>query len=134
MPENIKEIYLEARAVFEKSPRSAAALLRLALQILLKVIGGKGDNPNNDIGTLLKTGQISPDIQKACDVLRVVGNNAVHPGQIDVNDNQELAAGLFYLLNYIVREKIESQAEVSELFSKLPKAVIENIAKRDDKK
>ncbi|WP_415663473.1 DUF4145 domain-containing protein [Vibrio taketomensis] len=45
---------------------------------------------NNDIKELVSEG-LSPKIQQALDSLRVVGNNAVHPGQINIDDNAEVA-------------------------------------------
>ena len=53
----------------------------------------KGKNIDDDIGALVKRG-LDARIQKALDVVRVVGNNAVHPGQIDLRDDNELPAGV----------------------------------------
>src|SRR3979490_858270 len=44
MPGGIKEDYEEARAVYQKSPRSCAALLRLAIQKLCTKLGQPGKN------------------------------------------------------------------------------------------
>ena len=49
MPKSVKEIYSEASSVYSKSPRGAAALLRLGIQILCKELGESGKNINNDI-------------------------------------------------------------------------------------
>ena len=42
LSDGIKADYMEAASVLQKSPRAAAALLRLALQKLCKQLGGKG--------------------------------------------------------------------------------------------
>jgi hypothetical protein len=42
MPEEIKAYFLEARNIVEASPRSAAALLRMALQKLIWYLGEGG--------------------------------------------------------------------------------------------
>ena len=54
MPEKVREIYNEARHVYSKSPKAAAALLRLAVQYLCVDLGENGKNINNDIGNLVK--------------------------------------------------------------------------------
>jgi len=38
------------------------------------------------------------------DSLRVIGNNAVHPGEMDLTDDTEAASALFNLLNFVVEE------------------------------
>lgn len=42
MPDDVAADYLEARTIFEASPRSSAALLRLAIQKLCKHLGQTG--------------------------------------------------------------------------------------------
>ena len=133
MPKNVKDIYVEAVSVYDKSNRAAAALLRLALQHLLKEIGGTGKNINDDIRILLSNGTIKDEVQQACDTLRVIGNNAVHPGQIVIDDTPEITKSLFELLNYIVEENIELPAKRKKMFESLPDKTKEAISKRDKK-
>lgn len=130
MPEEVKEDYEEARAIFAQSPRGTAALLRLAIQKLVVALGESGDNLNESIGNLVKKG-LRVDIQKALDVVRVVGNNAIHPGILDVKDNPDMALGLFKLTNLIVEDMITKPKEVAELFKALPEGAKDAIAKRD---
>lgn len=132
MPEIIKQIYNEAREVFPISRKSAAALLRLAVQRLFIELGEKGKNINDDIKNLVQKG-LAPDVQKSLDILRVTGNNAVHPGEIDLDENIELTSKLFYLMNFIVEELITKPKEIEKLFSFLPEKDQDNIAKRDNK-
>src|SRR5687767_844764 len=56
MPESVKKLYMEASAVHMKSPRGAAALLRLGIQVLCKELGESGKNINDDIASLVKKG------------------------------------------------------------------------------
>ena len=132
MPEDVKEDYEEARLVVEVSPRSAAALLRLALQKLMRHLGESGENLNDDIANLVKKG-LPEKIQKALDALRVIGNNAVHPGELDLRDDKETALALFELLNMIVEVMITQPKKVNEIYDKLPKGAKEAIKKRDNK-
>ena len=101
LPTDILPDYQEACNIVGNSPRGAAALLRLCIQKLCRHLGESGKNINNDIASLVKNG-LNPTIQKSLDVVRVVGNEAVHPGTIDLNDKPETAIALFNLVNIIV--------------------------------
>lgn len=70
-------------------------------------------------------------IQQALDICRVVGNNAVHPGELDIKDTPEIAQQLFKMINFIVEDRITKPKEVQELFAQLPSGAVEAIAKRD---
>ncbi|MBG2905457.1 DUF4145 domain-containing protein [Proteus mirabilis] len=120
MPDDVKKDYLEAASIYQKSPRGAAALLRLGLQKLCKHLGGKGENINTDINTLAQDDKISKQLIKAADIVRITGNNAVHPGTINDEDFDNIAIKLFDLLNIIVRQGITEPKEVDELFNKMP--------------
>jgi hypothetical protein len=132
LPLDIKNDYNEARDIINKSPRGASALLRLAIQKLCEHLGEKGDNINNDIANLVKKG-LSVKIQQALDFVRVVGNNAVHPGQIDLKDNSDIALNLFSLVNVIAEVMITQPKEIDTLYNSLPDKHIEAINKRDKK-
>jgi len=132
--EEIKSIYNEAAKIFIDSPRGAAALLRLALQLLLKQLGKKGKDINSDIKELVEDG-LSPTIQRALDFVRVVGNNAVHPGQINFEDNKNIALTLFEIINIIANEMITKPKEIDELYEKIiPEKTKQHINNRDRKK
>jgi len=88
MAENIISDYLEAARVLSDSPRSAAAILRLALQKLMRQLGEKGENINEDIKQLVSKG-LNPLVQKSLDALRITGNNAVHPGEINLQEEPD---------------------------------------------
>lgn len=127
----IQDDYLEAANVLSDSPRSAAAILRLALQKLCKQLGEKGDNINDDIGALVKRG-LNPTIQKSLDSLRITGNNAVHPGELDITEDNDRVVKLFGLINFIAEKMISEPKEIYEFYDCLPDAAKKAIAKRDD--
>ncbi|MCB9225532.1 MAG: DUF4145 domain-containing protein [Crocinitomicaceae bacterium] len=130
LPDDAKSDYIEAREILNISPRGSAALLRLAIQKLCVKIGGKGKNINQDIAELVKNG-LPVRIQQSLDYVRVIGNNAVHPGQIDLKDNMEIAVNLFRLLNLITDVMITQPKEVEALYNSLPENNKEAINKRD---
>ena len=97
LPPDCMKDYSEARAIVEKSPRGSAALLRLSVQKLAVHLGGDGKNINDDIAHLVKNG-LPVRVQQALDVVRVVGNNAVHPGEMNIDDQPKTALALFSLI------------------------------------
>lgn len=128
MPPDVAQIYREARGVAMISPRAAAALLRLAVELLIDSRVKGADSLNAKIGRLRQSG-VPQDVIDALDIVRVTGNNAVHPGQIDVVD--ETADALFRLLNMLVDQLVTRPREISELRAALPQGAREAIARRD---
>jgi hypothetical protein len=132
MPANIKADYDEAAAIYAQSPRGAAALLRLAVQKLMVHLGQPGKNINDDIAALVADG-LPTRIQQALDVVRITGNNAVHPGQLDADD-VSLAYQLFPLVNFIVEYQISMPSQLDALYNGMPPGALSGIAKRDGPK
>ena len=132
LPEECRKDYEEARAVCSLSPRASAALLRLAVQKLMVELGEKGKNLNEDIAALVAKG-LPPLVQRALDYCRVVGNNAVHPGEIEIEDTSDIAENLFRMINFIVEDRITKPREIEALYSKLPDGAREAIERRDKK-
>jgi hypothetical protein len=130
MPDSVRYDYEEARKICSSSPRGAAALLRLAVQKLCQELGEPGKNINSDIASLVKKG-LPVEIQQALDIIRVIGNNAVHPGELSPDDVSEVAASLFELINAIIEERISKPKKLQKLFDRLPKGAREGIENRD---
>ena len=121
LDDGIKKDYLEAASILQKSPRAATALLRLALQKLCKQLGGKGQNIQQDIDTLSQNG-LSPTVIKAMDAVRILGNEAVHPGQIDLRDDVETATVLFGLINFTAEKMLTDPKRLEEFYNSLPES------------
>ena len=106
MPDDVKEIYYEAARVLPASPRSAAVLVRLALQVLLKHISNPTGKLMNDIKNLVKEGY-DADVINAMDLVRLLGDDGAHPDQIMLGQSVTDADELFFLLNYITKSKYD---------------------------
>lgn len=130
MPAECVAEYQEARDIVAISPRAAAALLRLALQKLMAVLGEKGKNINDDIKHLVEKG-LPIQVQQALDFCRVVGNNAVHPGEIEINDTPEIAHNIFEMINFIIEDRISRPKHIQSLYNKLPDDARKAVEKRD---
>jgi hypothetical protein len=126
----IKRDYLEAASILQKSPRGAAALLRLAVQKLCKQLGESGENIDRDIASLVKKG-LPEKIQQSLDAIRVIGNEAVHPGELDLKDDKETARLLFGLVNFIAYSMITKPKEIEEIYNRIPQEKRDAIEKRD---
>ncbi len=132
MPEPIKQLYNEAGLIYNKSPRAACALLRLAIDRLCNELGETDRDINKNIGALVKKG-LPQSVQQALDVVRVVGNKAVHPGQISFDvDDKGTATMLMRLLNIIVERMITEPIEIDSLYQGLPESVKKSIENRDN--
>jgi hypothetical protein len=134
LPQDIQADFNEARSVLELSPRSAAALLRQCIQKICIQLGLPGKDLNTDIGALVAKG-LDVRVQKALDLVRMIGNSAVHPGKLDLTDDRDTAAKLFELVNRIAFDMITHPKQLDALYEeKVPQSVKDQIARRDTPK
>lgn len=135
MPVEIKKLYDEARSIVELSPKGACAILRLALQKLCNSLTNTSENGKIDesIKILVEQG-LPKTLQQAFDIVRIVGNEAVHPGTIDLDDNKDIAYTIFQLMNIIVEKVVVEPQKIDELYKLLPEDKIKRIENRDKKK
>lgn len=132
MPENIRKDYLEAAKIRDDSPRGAAALLRLCTQKLCNHLGKEG-KIDKMIGELVSEG-LPVKVQQSLDLLRITGNNAVHPGELNEEDIDNIADNLFQLPNIIVEELITRPEKIKNMFNEtITEGQKEHIEKRDTK-
>lgn len=130
MPSSVVDEYKEARSIFARSPRAAVALLRLAIQKLMPELGEKGENINSDIKALVAKG-LPVQVQQAFDFCRVVGNNAVHPGEINLNDTPEMGQHLFNMINFIIEDRITRPKQIAQIYEQLPEQARAAVERRD---
>lgn len=133
MPPEVCIDYDEARSIVNRSPRGAAALLRLAVEKLAIHLNAEGATLDDRISDLVSIG-LDERIQQSLDIVRVIGNEAVHPGTLDLKDDPQTARKLLQLVNEIVEEMISKPKRVKELYESLPEEKRKGIAARDKKK
>lgn len=133
LPDDVKADFEEARQIANSSPRGAAALLRLCVQKLCKHLGESGKDINNDIKKLVEKG-LQVAVQQALDTVRVIGNNAVHPGEMDLQDNPDTVNALFKVVNFVAEKMISEKRQIDDMFSSLPQKSRDAITKRDGNK
>jgi len=131
MPPEVIDDYEEARSILSKSPRGAAALLRLVIQKLCPILGATKTDINGAIGELVAAGKLTPALQQALDTVRVIGNESVHPGTLELSDDSSTASSLFGLINFIIEKAITEPRQIDELYQSLPASKLAGIAQRD---
>lgn len=133
LPESVKQLYNEAGLIYNQSPRAACALLRLAIDRLCNELGETDRDINKNIGALVEKG-LPKKVQQALDVVRVVGNKAVHPGVIAFDvDDANTAKTLMRLINMIGQSMITDPKEIEDMYNQLPESAKESIERRDGK-
>lgn len=132
MPSDVKSAFSEASKILSASPRASAALSRLALQQLCVSLGSTKDKLDEQIGELVAKG-LSKEIEMMLDSVRVIGNNAVHPGEIDLTDDHDTARFLLECINRIVQRLITEKKEVEDLYGMLPPGARAAIERRNAK-
>lgn len=133
LPESVKQLYNEAGLIYNQSPRAACALLRLAIDRLCNELGETDRDINKNIGALVENG-LPKKVQQALDVVRVVGNKAVHPGEITFDvDDIKTAKSLMRLINMIGQSMITDPKDIEDMYNLLPESAKESIERRDNK-
>lgn len=130
LPKDCVQDYMEARAIEAQSPRAAAALLRLVVEKLCHQLGDPSKDIHQNIGLLVQRG-LPERVQPALDSVRIIGNAAVHPGIMDIEDKSATVATLFKLVNFIVEKLITEPKEIDAVFESLPESRRQGIANRD---
>lgn len=133
MPEDVKKDYEEAAIIVSRSPRAAAALLRLGLQKLCVHLGEEGKHIDTDIRSLAGKKILSPQIIKVADTIRLTGNNAVHPGEMNEEDVDFVAGKMFALINFIIKKGISEPKELKALYELTPERAREAAETKDNK-
>lgn len=109
---------------------SGSALLRLCVEMMTIELEANGKTLDDKISDLVKRG-LNQSVHRALDAVRVIGNEAVHPSQMDLNDNPKTAEALFKLVNVITEKMISEQKHVDEIYGLLPPEKLAALERRD---
>jgi hypothetical protein len=119
LSDDVQRDFEEARRILDQSPRGAAALLRLAVEKICIDLGAQGANIDQRIASLVSKG-LPVEVQQALDAVRVIGNEAVHPGQVDIRDDRDTASKLFELVNFIAYDRISRPKKIAGVYKMIP--------------
>lgn len=132
LPDICQADYMEARNIVSLSPRGAAALLRLVLQKLCNHLGSPKKSINNNIAEMVSQG-LPESLRKMFDFVRLTGNEAVHPGEMNIQDSPELVHSMFSFINMIAEKMIAEPRQIDEMYKKLPEGKRKAADNRDGK-
>jgi len=93
-------------------------------------LGQPGRDINQDIKALVEAG-LPARVQQALDSVRVIGNEAVHPGVLDLRDDPKMATALFELVNFIADKMLTEPREIESIYASLPESKLDGIKQRD---
>lgn len=134
MPEEVREVFEEARSIASNSPRAAAALLRLAAEQLVSAKTEQGIKLNVGIERLAQEQRISPTAQQFADSLRLLGNDTVHAvSEIQDHAPQETIETAFDFLNKLVDDLITGPKQAEGMLQKFPERKRAGIEQRGGK-
>jgi hypothetical protein len=142
--DDIKTDYLEAASIVNKSPRGACALLRLAIEKLcdyfLKQNNKSIELSKYDLNAKINllsgqdlTTTRAKRLLTQLQLIRIIGNEAVHPGEMDLRGDQKTATELFPFINMIAEEMITAPKKEKEMLYNLPKNKTQEINAKIEK-
>ena len=60
------------------------------------------------------------DLEHSLTSVRVIGNDCVHSGVLDIKDNKAIAIALFNILNYIIEDTLTKKRKIDEIYDIIP--------------
>lgn len=121
MPEKARKFFDEAQDILYLSPRSACALLRICLEILVNktaVITGVEDfNPKDSFFKRIEALGVDKKTKEILHACRVGGNANVHPGVLDLTnkDSIVIAEAMSKIINKLVSDWITVYKQAEEI-------------------
>lgn len=119
LPDKVHSLYLEAASISCKSPRASAGLFRLCLEKLLDELGIKQGNLHHRL-KMLQELDINHRALQAADLIRCLGNKAMHGGEIDFDESPDAPVLLAQLINYVALNFLTLPAQIEKLHKAIP--------------
>ena len=136
LPSDIQNDYIEAASIVDISPRGAICLIRLGIEKLCNHVlksdrtDYKNKSINDAIDELTRTEAIPKHISNSLDIVRLTGNEGVHLGTMNLDNDVETARNLFSLVNECAEHMLTSNKMKDKLVSNLPEKAQRTIEKR----
>lgn len=131
MSDNVREVYEEARTIAAASPRAAAALLRVCVEMVINELVPGDATLFRKIGKLVEQ-DLDQRIQKMLDSVRFYGNDGgAHPGEIDLKEQPEVVSMLMFCVNRIVEQMNTWPRQADEFYETIPENKRQGIEQRD---
>jgi Domain of unknown function (DUF4145) len=108
--EEASEDFEEAAAILNKSPRGAAALIRICIQNMMPLMKETGKNLDENISSLVRKG-LEVEIQQAMDVLQVIRRNPGQESDVDLRDETAIATRMLESLKEILERRMLKNRE-----------------------
>src|ERR1700736_2701526 len=103
--EEVSEDFEEAAAVLNKSPRAAAALIRICIQNMMPLLKETGQNLDERVASLVRKG-LEVEIQQAMEVLQVIRKNPGQENHVDLRDDTAIATRMSESLKEILERRM----------------------------
>ncbi len=120
-----KQLFNEAKDIFDKSPKAAGALLRCVIERILR---DKFQEKHSQslLGTILKEknvqNELGHEIIQLCETCKLIGNDAAHSSLIIYEDESKQEVELlFELINAIAEELLSKPRKRQEMLDKSKK-------------
>ena len=119
-----KQLFNEAKDIFDKSPKAAGALLRCVIERILR--DKFQEHSQSLLGSILKDkniqNELGHEIIQLCETCRLIGNDASHSSLIIYEDESKQEVELlFELINAIAEELLSKPRKRQEMLDKSKK-------------
>ena len=112
----VEEDFEEAAAILNKSPRGAAALMRICIQKLLPLLKDNGTDRSHYDSALMRKG-LEVEIQQAMEVLQVLQSDSAQLTTFESQEDKEMAFRIIDSLTAILERRTLQNRDPEERVS-----------------